>query len=150
MNQLVGRSLSNTTDCSMNYSKCCSLLRHLKEMCSTLTLPISTRIIPANPPTVTKRGFVWHQRTGSQYVSWASGRNSRSPVENRKIQTFNFRNRRRPLMVSHPILSLWYDHATKVVLSLWVKTLQVTPQELVEIWERCHLRIVADCQSNWR
>lgn len=70
------------------------------------------------------------------------------------IQIFKFRNRRRSLMgwwaTPYCHYAWLYDNVTKVVLTLWVQTLQVTPQELVEIWERCRLRIVADCESNWR
>lgn len=69
------------------------------------------------------RGIVWHQWTGSQYVSWASGRVLQGVhVENSMIQSNSGIEGQTPENGgSHPILSLWYDHVTKVVLTLWVK-----------------------------
>lgn len=90
-----------------------------------LALRLSSRIIPRRWTTNRHqlRGIVWHQWTGSQYVSWASGRAFQGVhVEISMIQSNSGIEGQTPENGgSHPILSLWYDHVTKVVLTLWVK-----------------------------
>lgn len=97
MNQLASRSLANTTDC----------LRHLKEMCSTLTLPYHPASSPANPPTVTNQALFdingqvlnmcLERQAGIQGVQLKIHDSNIQIQESKKIPDG---------MVSHPILSL--------------------------------------------